>query len=66
LYQQEPDALEAELTTEGRLASRDDGPTRLLVLMCHSNRDKVRAVLDGLGAAPLEDPTGLREELQAG
>ena len=63
LYQQEPDALEAELTTEGRLAANEEGPTRLVLLMCHTNRDRVRAVLDRLAAVPVEDPAALAAEL---
>jgi cyanophycin synthetase len=64
LHQEEPDSLEAELTTPERLAASDDGPPRLVLLMCHSNRDKVRAVLDRLGAQPVEDPAALARELR--
>ncbi|CAN5621947.1 hypothetical protein BH23CHL7_BH23CHL7_16620 [soil metagenome] len=62
IYQEEPDALRAELTTPGRLAA-DDGAPRLVLLMCHANRDKVRGVLDSLGALAIEDPARVAQEL---
>jgi cyanophycin synthetase len=63
LYNQEHDSLHAELTTEGRLAAADDGPIRVVLLMCHANRDKVRAALDDLGATPVDEPARLADEL---
>ncbi|HVM30932.1 MAG TPA: Mur ligase family protein [Candidatus Limnocylindrales bacterium] len=66
LYEQEHDSLEAELTTDGRLAASDDGPPRVVLLMCHTNREKVRAVLDRLGATPIEEPGGLAKEMRSG
>jgi cyanophycin synthetase len=62
LYQQEPDALHGELTTEGRLAANDEAP-RVVLLMCHANRDQVRDVLHGLGAAVIDDPGRMAAEL---
>jgi cyanophycin synthetase len=59
VYENEPAAISGELTTPGRLAATDDGTLRLLVLMCHAQRDEVEAFLGESGFARLIDPAEL-------
>lgn len=61
LYEDEPSSVRGELTTSGRLAADDDGPPRLVILMCHADRPGVEAVLSDLGATLIEDPAGLAD-----
>ena len=63
VYESEPAALRAELNGaagHGRDGGRADGP-RVIVLMCHEDRDGVHAVLDDLGARPVDVATELTE-----
>jgi len=45
VYENEPDAVRGELETPGRLAASDDGTPRVVLLMCHSQREEVEAYL---------------------
>jgi cyanophycin synthetase len=58
-YEDEPGALHAELTTPGRLAADDEGPPRVVLLMCHADRPDVERVLRDLGAEPVIDTADL-------
>ena len=56
VYETEPMALEAELTGSGAAIAdggRPDAP-RVLVLLCHEARDEVFALLERLGARPMD------------
>jgi cyanophycin synthetase len=59
VYEDEPLAVRGELTTAGRLAADDDGTPRLLLAMCHADRQAVERQLASLGFTPLADPTEL-------
>lgn len=48
-YETELDALRGELSVEGRLAATRDGTPRVVLLMCHSERDVVHKWLIGAG-----------------
>ncbi|MDP8903775.1 MAG: Mur ligase family protein [Chloroflexota bacterium] len=61
VYEDEPSAVQAELTTSGRLAAIDDGRARVLLLMCHADRAGVEEVLRGLGARLLTEPGELSD-----
>jgi hypothetical protein len=63
VYDSETAALEAELSGAAALAAgvgRPDAP-RVVVLFCHEDRDGVFALLDRLGARPLDPATDLRD-----
>lgn len=66
VYENEPAALRGELTTPGRLAATDDGTPRLLLLLCHAQRDEVEAILDKSGARRVADPADLADFGSAG
>ena len=44
VYELELDGLVGELTTPGRLAATDDGTPRVVMLMCHAERDEICAL----------------------
>ena len=57
VYESETQALEAELDgagTEGAAGTGDGGTSRVIVLFCHAERDAVFALLDRLGACPVD------------
>jgi cyanophycin synthetase len=63
IYENEPDALRAELNGaagHGAGGGRVDGP-RVIVLMCHEDRDAVFRLLDDLGARPVDVASELTE-----
>lgn len=64
VYEDEPTAVRAELTQPGRVAA-GSRPGVLLVL-CHAERERVVAVLQGLGATPAgsDDLADLRTALR--
>ncbi len=57
VYPSETEALRAELNGPGAAADggRPDG-ARVILLMCHAERDEVFALLDALGARPVDGP----------
>lgn len=59
VYEDEPSAIRAELTTAGRLAADDDGTTRLVLLLCHADRKGVDSALRELGFEPISNPASL-------
>ncbi|HUG47865.1 MAG TPA: Mur ligase family protein [Candidatus Limnocylindria bacterium] len=61
VYEDEPSAVRAELTTAGRLAATDEGTPRVVLLMCHVDRLGVERVLTELGFAPVADVAELQE-----
>jgi cyanophycin synthetase len=66
LFDTEPDALRAELTTDGRLAALDDTVPRLVLLMCHEDRAGVEHALVAMGATPITDIAALADLRAAG
>jgi cyanophycin synthetase len=63
VYETEIQALERELGADGSAATADgrsDAP-RVVVLFCHAERDAVFALLERLGARPVDLADGLRE-----
>ena len=63
VYETEPEALRAELNGAAGTApdgGRVDGP-RVIVLMCHEERDGVFRLLDDLGARPVDVASELTE-----
>jgi len=63
VYASETQALETELSGSAALAAgmgRPDAP-RVVVLFCHEDRDGVFALLERLGARPLDPATDLRD-----
>ncbi|MCJ7711323.1 MAG: hypothetical protein MUQ32_10915, partial [Chloroflexi bacterium] len=62
VYETEAGALAAELTGSGAAATGDapDAP-RVIVLFCHEAREEVFALLEHLGARPLDAPAGPRD-----
>jgi cyanophycin synthetase len=62
VYETEPEALEAELVGAGAEAAGDAGPDapRVVVLFCHEARDEVFALLERLGATPMDAAGDLR------
>jgi cyanophycin synthetase len=62
VYETEPEALEAELIGAGARAAGDAGPDapRVVVLFCHEARDQVFALLEHLGATPMDAASDLR------
>ena len=61
VYEDEPAAVRGELTAPGRLAARDDGTPRTVLLMCHSQRDEVEAYLKATGFIAVEEIGDLAE-----
>ena len=63
VYETEPEALEAELAGAGAAVAGGDGPDtrRVVVLFCHEARDDVFALLERLGATPVDGATDLRD-----
>jgi cyanophycin synthetase len=61
VYETEEEALEAELAGAGALAAGEGGADapRVVVLFCHEQRDGVFALLERLGARPLDTADGL-------
>jgi cyanophycin synthetase len=60
LYQDEPGALEAELAIAGDAdGAAGAGRPGVVVLFCHEARDDVFALLERLGARPLDAQDGL-------
>jgi cyanophycin synthetase len=58
VYEDEVGAVRGELTAADRVAATDNGTPRLLLLMCHAQRDEVADLLAGLGftrVSTLED-----------
>ncbi|MEA2518582.1 MAG: cyanophycin synthetase, partial [Chloroflexota bacterium] len=53
IYDSETGALRAELARNGEGAAKPDAP-RVIVLMCHEERDEVFALLEELGARPID------------
>jgi cyanophycin synthetase len=53
VYETETEALRAELTRNGTSHGRAD-PTRVIVLMCHEEREEVFRLLERLGARPVD------------
>ena len=67
IYESESDALRSELARNGEGGSRPDA-ARVLVLMCHEEREEVFALLTELGAKPVDiasELTTLIPRLQA-
>jgi cyanophycin synthetase len=67
VYESETEALRSELARNGEGAARPDAP-RVLVLMCHEEREEVFALLAELGAKPIDvasELTTLIPRLQA-
>ncbi len=63
IYDSEPAALRAELNGaagHGASGTRLDGP-RVIVLMCHEEREEVFRLLAELGARPVDVATELTE-----
>jgi hypothetical protein len=60
VYEDEPEALRAELTTAGRLAALDDGTPRVVLIMCHADVPGSERTLLEMGARPIEDPAELQ------
>lgn len=60
-YDDEPGSLHSELTTPGRLAADDNGPPRIVLLMCQADRPAVEGVLHELGAQPVVDAADLAD-----
>jgi hypothetical protein len=63
VYESEPDAIRGELETPGRLAATDDGEPRIVLLMCHHQRDEVEAYLARARFTPVDDRSLLRNLL---
>lgn len=59
VYEDETAAMRGELTTPGRLAANDDGTPRMVLLMCHEQRDEVEAYLKANGFRPMRDVSEL-------
>ncbi|HYI23634.1 MAG TPA: Mur ligase family protein, partial [Candidatus Limnocylindrales bacterium] len=55
VYELELDGLVGELTTPGRLAATDDGTPRVVMLMCHAERDAVASFLADEGFVEVHD-----------
>jgi cyanophycin synthetase len=53
VYESETEALRGELARNGEGAARPDAP-RVIVLMCHEEREEVFALLAELGAKPID------------
>jgi cyanophycin synthetase len=67
VYESETEALRGELARNGEGAARPDAP-RVIVLMCHEEREEVFALLADLGAKPIDvasELTTLIPRLQA-
>jgi hypothetical protein len=67
VYESETVALRSELARNGEGAARPDAP-RVIVLMCHEEREEVFALLAELGAKPIDvtsELTTLIPRLQA-
>ncbi len=67
VYESETEALRGELARNGEGAARPDAP-RVIVLMCHEEREEVFALLNDLGAKPIDvasELTTLIPRLQA-
>jgi cyanophycin synthetase len=67
VYESETEALRSELARNGEGAARPDAP-RVIVLMCHEEREEVFALLTELGAMPIDvasELTTLIPRLQA-
>jgi len=64
IYETETDALRAELNGTGPMpagdGARPDGP-RVIVLMCHEDRDGVYELLRSMGARPVDVASELTE-----
>ncbi len=60
LYESETEALQAELTRDGATAGRGD-TSRVLVLMCHEEREEVFKLLARLGGKPVDLMADLAE-----
>jgi cyanophycin synthetase len=58
VYESETEALRSELARNGEGAARPDAP-RVIVLMCHEEREEVFALLAKLGARPIDVATEL-------
>jgi cyanophycin synthetase len=63
VYESEPQAIRGELETPGRLAATDDGEPRIVLLMCHHQRDEVEAYLARARFTPVDDRSLLRNLL---
>jgi cyanophycin synthetase len=61
LYETEAESLRAELAAPGRLAADDEGPPRVVLLMCQADRPAVEALLRDLGAQPVVDAAELAD-----
>ena len=67
VYETESEALEAELTPGGEAAARDGGRVaRVVVLMCHEEREEVFRLLERIGGKPLDVATDLAALLSPG
>ncbi len=53
IYESETAALRSELARNGEGAAKPDSP-RVIVLMCHEERDEVFALLEELGGRPID------------
>jgi hypothetical protein len=67
VYESETEALRAELARNGEGGAKPDAP-RIIVLMCHEEREEVFAMLGELGGRPVDiasELTTLVPRLQA-
>ena len=55
VYELELDGLIGELTTAGRMAATEDGTPRVVMLMCHAERDAVARYLADEGFIEVHD-----------
>ena len=55
VYELELDGLVGELTTPGRMAATEDGTPRVVMLMCHAERDAVARYLADEGFVEVHD-----------
>jgi cyanophycin synthetase len=60
IYESETDALRGELARNGQTAGRPDGG-RVIVLMCHEEREEIFRALAHIGARPVEVASELTE-----
>jgi hypothetical protein len=60
VYESETEALRSEIALNGSTAGRPDAG-RVIVLMCHEEREEVFRLLERLGARPVDVPSELTE-----
>jgi hypothetical protein len=61
VHEHEPAAMRTELSDPARLAARDDGVARLVLIMCHEDRPGVESLLEEAGFLPVDDVAGLAD-----